>query len=859
MLAPRPLFLFLAISVCAAAPVSFEKEIRPILEARCVKCHGAAIQLGKLDLRSRRSALKGGEKGPALSPGNASQSVLFQRISGLGKPAMPMDGKLTAAEVDSIREWIDQGAVWEGEIGKTAANPLKALEDSPLPPHAGDWWSFRAPTRPPVPLVTDAQWANNPIDAFIKAALDARRLTPAPRAGARTLVRRAYLDLIGLPPSPAEVRAFLDDKRPDAWARLIDKLLASPHYGERWGRHWLDVARYADSNGYEHDFDRPNAWRYRDYVIRAFNRDTPYNRFLEEQIAGDEVDDVTNDTLIATGFLRNYAKVGFREKDNPQFRYDYLDDMIATLGRGVMGLTVHCARCHNHKFDPILQRDYYRLQASLFSYVEVDYPLVSKARAEEYQRRNAAIDARLAPLKRRIAAIENPYKLLLVRQKYEKFPANVREAIATPEERRTPGQSLLANQVIRTTTVSSAEVEPLLKPGERALRDGILAEMRNIERERPAPIPMAMGIADGDYRFAPDGPGDEPAPGKGMRREAAEGSYRPDPGKPYVPPPSYFLYGGDMYSHGSTMRPGFVTVLVKGEPPVESPPPGRHTSGRRRALAEWLTSADHPLVARVIVNRIWHHHFGRGIVPSLDNFGHTGDMPSHPDLLDWLAVEFRERGWSIKNLHRLIMNSRTYQMASSFGDARDEAGDADNTWLWRFREQRLEAEIVRDAILTVAGTLNARMEGPAVFPALPRESLESMKNGIWRRQKDGPETWRRGVYVYRKRGLPFPFFEIFDLPDQTITCGRRNVSTVATQALALLNNEFVLEQSRLFADRVRGLSSRPDEQLRLAYEIALSRPPTDKERSLGLEFLQHNSIEDLTHVLVNLSEFLYMR
>lgn len=845
----------------AGRVVSFEKEVKPLLEARCVKCHGAAMQLGKLDLRNRQVALKGGEKGPAFLAGNAAQSILFKRVAGLEKPAMPMDGKLSDAEVETLRLWIEQGAVWEGELGaaKTADDPLKAIENSPLPPKAKDWWSFRKPVRPEIPKVDDPRWGKHPIDAFIKRQLDAQGLKPAPPADKRTLARRAYLDLTGLPPSPAELKEFLDDSRPDAWEQLVDRLLASPHYGERWGRHWLDVARYADSNGYEHDFDRPNAWRYRDYVIRSFNRDTPYDRFLLEQLAGDEVDEVTYDTLTATGFLRNYAKVGFREKDNPQFRFEYLDDMIATLGRGVMGLTVHCARCHNHKFDPILQRDYYRMQASLFSYVEVDHPLVPKEQADEYFRLNEEIDAKIKPLRARVAAIEDPYKLVLVKEKYKRFPANIQEAINTPEEQRTPGQVLLANQIIRTVRVSSGEVARHLKPEERSEVKRLEAEIAALQKQRPKPIPMAMGITDGDYRFVPDGPGDEPAPGKGVKMEVTEGSYlHKGPGR-YEAPPSYFLHGGDMYSRGSLMKPGFVTVLTEGDPVTARPPGDGHTSGRRRALAEWLSSPEHPLTARVAVNRIWHHHFGRGIVATLDNFGHTGEKPTHPELLDWLAVEFRERGWSIKQMHRLILTSQTYQMSSSFADEGNLAKDTANLYLWRFRQQRLEAEVLRDSILAVAGTLNTLMEGPPVFPPLPEDTLRSMNKGIWNTQPDGPETWRRSIYVYRKRGLPFPFFEVFDLPDQTITCGRRNVSTVATQALTLLNNEFVLDQSKRFAARLKQLSADSNEQLRLAYELALGRAPSAEERAVAAEFLKTNKVDDFAHVLLNLSEFLYMR
>ena len=366
--------------------MSFSRDIQPIFESSCWKCHGAAVQLSKLDLRSREGALKGGAHGPSIVPGKPDASKLFRMVAGLDKPSMPMDGKLQPEQVQTFRNWIEEGAQWDAATSAaTTKAPAADLEGGSLPPDARKYWAFQVPVRRPVPITSNERMTGIRWMRFVMQKLQERGLKPAPRADAITLVRRAYLDLIGLPPTPAEVAEFVNDKSADAWEKLIDRLLASPHYGERWGRHWLDVARYADSNGYEHDFDRPNAWRYRDYVIQSFNRDTPFNVFLREQIAGDELDWVTKDSLIATGFLRNYAKVGFREKDNPEFRYEYLDDMIATVGRGILGMTVQCARCHNHKFDPILQKDYYRLQSSLFGYVEVDHPLTTPEEAAAYE------------------------------------------------------------------------------------------------------------------------------------------------------------------------------------------------------------------------------------------------------------------------------------------------------------------------------------------------------------------------------------------------------------------------------------------------------------------------------------------
>ena len=849
----------LAAQSAAAQPVSFAADIRPIFENSCWKCHGGGVQLAKLDLRTRETALRGGERGTAIVPGNAEESRLYRLVAALEKPSMPLDGKLSADQIATIRRWIDQGAVWDGApAATTSANATAALEDMAIPPEARRYWAFQKPVRPPVPPAS--RDLTNPIDRFLEQSRVEKGLQHAPRADRATLLRRAYLDLIGLPPTPSETAEYLADESPDAWTSLIDKLLASPHYGERWGRHWLDVARYADSNGSEHDFDRPTAWRYRDYVIRAFNQDTPYNIFLAEQIAGDELDWVTDDTMIATGFLRSYAKVGYREKDNPQFRYEYLDDMIGTIGRGILGLTVNCARCHNHKFDPISQKDYYRMQASLFGYVETDYPLAPKDAVEAHRKENAELDAAIAPLRQRLRQIEEPYRANLAQDKYKKYPANVQRAIAIPEDKRTAGEALLAGQVIRTTSVSSAEIDRVMGPVDLEEKRVLNQQIRALEAQRPKALPLAAIVTDGDYRFTPDGPGDEPAPGKGVKQEAGSGSFLfAGPGR-YQPPPSYFLIRGDIESRGSLMQPGFVEVITYGNPPTEIPPPDRRTSGRRRALAEWLGSVENPLTARVIVNRIWSHHFGEGIVSTLDNFGKMGAQPTHPALLDWLAVEFMSRGWSIKQMHRLIMTSEAYQMACQFDSSADAARDPDDNYLWRFRMQRLDAESVRDVIMDAAGTLDLTMFGPPVFPHLPSEVAASTTENVWRNEEDGPPVWRRSVYVYRKRGLVFPMFEVFDLPDQNSACGRRNVSTVPTQALTLLNDEFVLHQAKLFADRVKEAAPNDTaKQIDLAYRIAVSRPPRAEEAEIAAQFLATHSLADFTHVLFNLNEFLYAR
>jgi hypothetical protein len=747
-----------------------------------------------------------------------------------------------------------------------------ALDQPRIPAEARNYWAFRRPVRPPIPFVKNHQWGLHPVDAFLMQAFEQKGLTPAPPANRETLARRAYIDLIGLPPTPEEVTAFLTDSSTDAWERLIDKLLGSPHYGERWGRHWLDVARYADSNGFEHDLDRPTAWRYRDYVIQSFNKDIPYNRFIAEQLAGDELDQTTFETQTATGFLRAGPRVGFREKDNPQYRFDYLDDMIATTCQGVLALTVQCARCHDHKFDPIPQEDYYRLQAVFFPYVDIDFYQASGPVVSTFLRQRGELQAKKKALQQQISDIESPYRdKVFISEVLSQFPEDVQRAVKTPQAQRTPGQKLLADQLIRAVGVDPAAIDRSMTTEDRSKKRELKDQIKELERHWPEEPPSAIGITDGDFRFAPDGLGDEPAPGKGRERDPnLQGRYLHEGSDHYVPPPSYLLYRGDIESRGAQMEPGFISVITNGSPPTAMPPRHGHTSGRRKALAEWIGSPDNPLTARVFVNRIWHHHFGRGIVASLNNFGLMGDRPTHPELLDWLAGELVARGWSIKQMHRLLMTSQAYRMASHYENEANYKIDPENQLLWKFRMQRMEAETLRDSILAASGKLNRTLGGPPIFPKVDSSVLSTMRHGRWDSQEDGPDVWRRSVYVYRKRGMPFPMFDVFDLPDQNVSCNRRYTSTVPTQALVLLNDEFVLRQAHFFADRITTeAGSDPQAQVVRGYLVALGREPDKEELRLNLDFLLSQgqfhdgnalaALTDLAHVLLNLNEFVYVR
>ena len=853
----------------AQVPVSFSKDIQPILEQNCLRCHGQAMQSSRLDLSTREGAMRGGARWPAIVPGQAEDSFLYRLVAGLDKPAMPLNGnKLTDAQIVAIKNWIDQGAHWDADIVAAKTQPNAAafadLEKVQLPPGAREYWAFKLPAQAPVPAV--ALKLSNPIDRFLEKARQDKGLKAAPKADRLTLLRRAYMDLIGLPPTPQEIDAFMNDTAPGAWERLIDKLLASPHYGERWGRHWLDAARYADSSGYENDTDQPNLWRYRDYVIKSFNEDKPYNTFIKEQIAGDEIPGRTDDSLIATGFLRAGPRVRNHEHANPARRYDYLDDVLGAVGKGVLGLTVQCARCHDHKFDPILMKDYYAMEASIFGYVEVEYPLGPREQADAYMRKITEISEKTAALKDQIAEIDKPYHdRLALEEIRKKFPPEMALAVAKPESERTPGEKLLAIQLLETgVQIRSADADKVMSPEDAAKKKTLNDQIAALSAEMPKPLPMASIVTDGDWRSVGLGFGDYnkgACPKCELEYEGAGKFIEFGPGKGnYKVPPSYFLMRGDPDSKAYPTKPGFLSVITNGNPPTELPPPDGRTSGRRLGLAEWLTSRDNPLPARVMVNRIWQHHFGKGIVPTLDNFGKMGEQPTNPELLDWLAVEFMNKGWSIKQMHRLIMTSEAYQMASEYNDAAGAKVDPEDTYLWRYRIQRLEGEIVRDNIMSVAGSIDLTMGGPAIFPHVEEESLKALFRGIWRNHDDGPEVWRRSVYIYQKRALPFPMLQVFDLPDQSQSFGARYVSTVPTQALTLLNDDFVIRQAQLFADRIKKEASDDvGKQIDLAYRLTLTRPPTATELSLATDMIGSGSLVDFANVMLNLSEFLYTR
>ncbi|MBC7964700.1 MAG: PSD1 domain-containing protein, partial [Fuerstia sp.] len=738
-----------------------QHDVIPIMLRHCTPCHGRHLQEAGLDLRNRTAMLKGGRSGPALVPGDTDKSLMIQKIHAGQMP--PLERLVEAsvkpvdpAETAILMKWIKLGApemVIAPDVATTTPDPLVSDEDR-------DFWAFRAPVKAAVPLVRSADRVRNPIDAFVLSGLEQQGLSLAPEADRRTLIRRASFDLTGLPPDPQEIETFLSDKDPQAYEKLIDRLLDSPRYGERWGRYWLDLAGYSDSEGKrEQDLPRPHAWRYRDYVIRSFNADKPYSRFLLEQLAGDELADYQHaaeittemsDNLVATGFLRmapdpTWANITGFIPD----RIDVIADEIDVFGSGILGLTLKCARCHSHKFDPIPHRDYYRM---------VD---VFKGAYDEYNWLRPEIHPGIGPVSQDIAG------------------GRVLAAVPTSERKAWEDNNARIAQEI-----SAAQQTPEAE-----------AKVKSLEAQRQ-PEPQIQALWD-----------------------------RGDPSLTYI------YRRGDPLSPGRLVGPGVPSVLTDGKTPfiAEPPWPGARSTGRRLALARWLTQPDHPLTSRVAVNRIWKHHFGRGIVQTLGNFGKAGTPPTHPELLDWLAVEFVEHGWSFKNMHRLMMTSATYRQSSTL-TSQQESLDPDNRLISRMPFVRLDAESLFDSLLLVAGRLDETRYGPG-------DPVTARPVGLVTPQATSL-GWRRMIYVQQQRKRLPTHLESFDYPQMNPNCIERRDSVVSPQALYLMNNGMIFELAESFATRIRKeVGSDPMMQIQRISLIAFGRLPDDEEQSISLESL----------------------
>ncbi|MCE9611842.1 MAG: DUF1553 domain-containing protein [Chthoniobacter sp.] len=974
----------------ASATVDFARDIRPLLADRCVKCHGPEKQKGGLRLDAKARAMQGGDDGKIIEPGKSAESRLIHLVAGLeADTVMPPKDKgerFTAAQIGLLRAWIDQGASWpdDGKVARVRS----------------DHWSLQPLKTPAPPVVAGAATA---LDAFILARLSAKGLALSPEADPRMLIRRVTFDLTGLPPTPEEVEAFLQSKAPRAYEELVDRLLASPRYGERWGRHWLDVARYTESQGFEYDRLRENAWHYRDYVIRAFNDDKPYDRFMREQIAGDLLEPVTTDGMVAPSLLvcGPWDQAGNAQANATQkmiTREDELEDLLGVVGQTFLGLTVNCARCHAHKFDPIPHEDYYRMKA-VFEGVKhgereiaaadaQEEPAKNRARRAEFQKAIADSAKKVAQIEaagakaaadKRPATAPPPGPVALARWTFDGSPASVMpgqalggaetangrlklakpgaffkteplprdigertleawvslatleqgggaaisiessnggefdaivfgeqqprkwmagsahftrtQDLALPDETAAPGTLIHVAMVYRAdrTIAFFRNGQPAGKSyNAKALAtykagDGhILLGLRHTgagrghltgEIAQAALYDRALSAAEIAASFRAGGSSvshaeilaaltaeqraaREVALAEGRKLTAALDSLPPD--KPprsetsYVgtriqPPPTKRLIRGDVHSPAEVVTPGALTAVFDLDADFHLPPDAPEAT-RRLKFADWLADPRNPLPARVMVNRVWHLHFGQGLVSTPNDFGASGARPTHPELLDWLAGKFIASGWSVKALHRLIVTSAAYRQSSAANE-KAATTDADNTLLWRFPPRRLEAEAVRDAMLAASGQLDLTMGGPSFRGA-------SYASG----GKDGPDSNRRTVYRMNVNSGKDPLLDAFDCPDPAVKTPRRGVTITPLQALELMNNAFVQRQAKGLAERALNASGGdPHAAIQTAYRLALGRPPTAEETQLAKTAAQERGLPSVCWALLNSTEFVYVR
>ena len=939
----------------------FKEQVHPLLKTHCIKCHGGEKTKGGLTLTSREAFLKGGESGAAFDPANPDKSRMLDMLSYRdAEHEMPPAGKRPQAEIDVFKKWLEMGAPYDPALETNSPKTVETKTTDSWEERA-NWWAYKPVGKDSPPKVADSGAAQHPVDAFLEQKRAEKGLRPNPPATKEQLARRAYYDLTGLPPSPEEVARFVADRSPDAWPKLVDALLAKPQYGEKWARHWMDVVRYAESEGFERDNEKPHIWRYRDYLIEAFNKDLPYDRFVIEQLAGDEIAAPTFESLAATGFLR-LMQWDDEPSDRLQAKYDILADNVQMASEAFLGMTMGCARCHDHKKDPISQKDYYSFMS--FFHGLRDYgptrnsprlwaPEADRERLNlEHNRKLAAMDAKynrerdillewyakaapanaprresvvlvaarggtenawqhtakeppatwrsesfvpkdwsiedttsarageaiwmrakfgLAEIpgdffldleyggdmdvflnntpvlqgynlpegRRAIELTQNFKRILHTGANYLTVRARAREAGTLPKVSLHSGHSpvTLAERLLRGPKKSDlAELEKLAGGGD------LLGNLKNAntawltEAARPVGTPVSAASEDGA----------NPAPLAIHRR-------------------------GSPQNLGDPVEPAFPAVLTsKGAqlPPIKALATGK-SSGRRLALANWLVQPDNPLVSRVAVNRIWQHHFGRGLAPTPNDFGRLGELPTHPELLDYLARTFVEKGWSLKAMHRLLLTSQAYQ-ASSTGTQESISKDPENLLFWRYPMRRLTAEELRDSILSVSGVLLPKMFGPPVHPPLPRAVLEtqSVPGRNWPAESE-EETARRTIYVHVKRSLSVPLLSDHDQAPTDTPCAVRFTSTVSTQALGLLNSEFMERQSRLFADRLRKeAGENADAQIRHGLQLVLQRPPRDNEIALcrqtyeklknELHLSAETALQRFALIALNLNEFIYL-
>lgn len=807
------------------------ESVMVLLETHCIECHGGEKIKGGFDLTTREGLLRGGEGGPAIVSGNPDESLLYLRVTHQKEPGMPYKReKLTPVALVQFVEWIKAGVPYDRPLNKTLASDSKSKPaDFTLRDADRQHWAFQ-PLKPVEPPATRNQsWPKTPVDRFILEALEANGVAPAPVATKEQLIRRVTFDLIGLPPTLDEIDGFANDVSAGAYEKLVDRLLASAHYGERWGRHWLDLARFAESDGFEHDAVRPNAWRYRDYVVKSFNQDKPFDCFIKEQIAGDELYPGDNDALVATAFnLLGPDMVD--SADQLQRRHNTLNDMTDTAGLVFLSMTIGCARCHDHKFEPISQRDYYRMQAFFTpATFRNDLPIPTKEEQAAYEAALGDYTIRTKSQQEEIAQIELSYRQKLHDQKLAKLSGEAQLAHRTPSAERTAEQ---LNQIQETSELlkfTDKEMANAMSTADRTKHKRLQDQLKKLPKPAAPPTTMALQ------------------------------STSPSPAKTFV------LYRGDPTKPGEAVEPGYPEVLSESRElsprsshPINEEKISRGSRGGvsyRSALANWIASPKNPLTARIMVNRIWQHHFGRGIVTTPSDFGTHGQRPTHPELLGWLANEFIARGWSIKQIHKLLLLSATYQQ-STHASQDALTLDAENKLFSRRQRERLEGEVIRDSLLAISGQLNPAMSGPGLFPPIPTDVFKGAPG--WTVSTNAQDHTRRSLYIFARRNLKFPFLEVFDAPDSNLSCPVRGRSTSAPQSLTMLNADEVIAAAQATGARAMKKASASDDRVTLIYRSILGRYPSGREMGLSREFLDHSPIEELCRALFNVNAFVYV-
>lgn len=782
------LFLILTAAIAGAAGADqpdqlkfFEGKVRPLLIEKCQKCHGSDKQSGGLRLDIRSGFLKGGESGPSLVPGKPDESLLIEAIQ-YGSFEMPPTGKMSDEEIAILTKWVRDGAWWPDEKEEPAhggGHGPRVFTDEDR-----QWWAFQPVQSPQVPAATGNGWARNEIDRFVLQKLNEKNLTPAPEADRRTLIRRLTFDLTGLPPTAEEIDAFVTDSSADAYERLVERLLQSPRYGEHLARHWLDLVRYNESDGYRQDAYRPDMWRYRDYVIRSFNSGKPYDRFVQEQIAGDELDPDNPDALVATSYWRLFL-YEYNQRDVRTHWRAIIDELTDVSGEVFLGMSLGCAKCHDHKFDPILREDYFRFQAFFSSMLPQDTtPMVDRPQRDAWTAKMKEWETATAEIRAQIAEIERPYRERARLSAVKKFPPDIKDIALKPQSEWSAHDWQLMDLVDRQAYLETEKVK--LKEDDQKKVEPLLAQLKTFDHFKPQTLPVALTVRDA------------------------------------LPVPAATIMPGDRKQ--LDILPGILTILNPDPMPIDPVTSAPQSTGRRLALARWLTQPDNPLSTRVIANRIWQFHFGTGLTATSSDFGRLGEKPSHPELLDWLTRYFVEHGWDFRTMHRLIVNSATYRQSATHPDP--EAAmkiDPQNRLRWRSDVRRLRAEQIRDAMLATSGELQHSEGGPSV---------------------DG-KTPRRSVYLKSLRNSPDALMSAFDAADGFNSTALRGVTTTATQSLLMINGEWTMSRAVAMADRIdrlvaqqRSPGSEVNQQIiEAAVRTAFGRAPADAERNAGRLFL----------------------